>query len=213
MAITNPLNIEAGQVPVPDDPEEIVAVLRASRVMWRAFPYLGWRYGERGERFGKSDTGYCLTLLGYDQRVIDKQIDWMVGLLSPRGMPSWVLEAQLRALVRVLRRSFKGSPRFEPLLCAADRLREQRRSRLTDTEVNDLATQFAERAGFPERRWARGAGMLLASAVADELNGQKLGVEGVAGWFTDRAVFSRAWIDAVRSTVRAARRIGAARAK
>ena len=56
MAITNPLNSEAGQVPVPSDPIEIAAAVRANRIMWRAFPYLGFRYGERGKRFGNSDS-------------------------------------------------------------------------------------------------------------------------------------------------------------
>jgi hypothetical protein len=212
MAITNPLNSEAGQVPVPSDPIEIAAAVRASHIMWKAFPYLGFRYGERGRRFGNSDSGYFLTLLGYDQEMINRQIDWMVGLLAPRGMPSFVVEAHLRALYRVLRRTSKPKPSIDTLLCAAERLRDLRRARFSDEEIAAFGARFAARAGFPERRWARGVGSLLACAVADELNGVKVAVEGLEGWFTDRAVFSRAWIDAAKATVRAARRLGGRRA-
>lgn len=211
MAITNPLNSEAGQVPVPSDPVEIAAAVRASRIMWRAFPYLNFRYGERGKRFGNSDSAYFLTLLGYDQEMIDRQIDWMVGLLAPRGMPSFVVEAHLLALYRVLRRTSTNKPSIDSLLCAATRLRDLRRDRFSDAEIAAFGARFAARAGFPEKRWARGVGALLACAVADELNGVKLAAEGLEGWFTDRAVFPRPWIDAAKATVRAARRLGTRR--
>lgn len=212
MAITNPLNSEAGQVPVPSDPVEIAAAVRANRIMWRALPYLGFRYGERGKRFGNSDSAYFLTLLGYDQEMINRQIDWMVGLLAPRGMPSFVIEAHLRALYRVLRRTSKNNPCIDSLLRAAERLRDLRRAHFSDEEIAAFGARFAARAGFPDSRLTRGVGSLLACAVADELNGLKLAVDGVEGWFTDRAVFPRPWIDAAKATVRAARRLGARRA-
>jgi hypothetical protein len=209
MGLTNPLNAEAGQVPAPDDPREIAAAVRANAIMRRAIPYLELRYGERGKRFGDSDGGYLLTLLGYDQPTIDKQIDWMAGLLAARGMPTLILELHLRTLARLLQRAFRDPARGAPLLVSADRLRAKRRARLNDTIIAELAAHFAERAGFPARRWARGAGVLIACAVADELNGLKLAVESLDGWIADRSRFPRPWVEAVRATVRSARRIGA----
>lgn len=212
MALTNPLNNEAGQIPVPSDPIEIAAAVRAKHIMWRAFPYLDFRYGERGRRFGSSDGAYFLTLLSYNQEIVNRQVDWMIGMLAPRGMPSFVVEAHLLALYRLLRRTSEPKPSIDLLLHAATRLRDIRRARFSDKEIAAFGARFAARAGFPERRWARGVGSLLACAVVDELNGVNLATEGLLGWFTDSALFPRAWVAAANATVRAVRRLGARRA-
>lgn len=201
----NPLNSAAGSVPVPTDPREIAAAMRASDVIWRAFPYFGLRYGARGKRFGHSDCAYFLTLLGYDQGTIDRQIAWTASVLSQRGMPSVLLELQLRVLGRTLRRELGGADRSEPLLRAADALREARRAQLGDAEIAALGREFAARVGFPSHRLAIGMGSLLGAAVADELGGIRRAADSIEEWATDPSVFPSSWIDAVKATLDAAR--------
>lgn len=201
----NPLNSAAGSVPVPSDPREVAAAVRAGDILWRAVPYFGFRYGARGKRFGYSDCAYFLTLLGYDQGTINRQVEWTAGVLSQRGMPSLLLELQLRVLGRILRREFSGGDRGEPLILAADALRDARRERLGDDQIEGLGREFAERIGFPRHRWAIGMGVLLAAAVADELGGMRRSAASIEEWATDPTVFPSNWIDAVRETLAAAR--------
>jgi hypothetical protein len=201
----NPLNSAAGSVPVPTDPREVAAAVRASGILWRAFPYFGFRYGERGKRFGYSDSAYFLTLLGYDQGTIDRQVAWTAGVLSQRGMPSLLLELQLRVLGRIMRRELRSGDRGEPLIRAADALRDARRARLDDAVMAELGRDFAARIGYPRHRLAIGMGSLLAAAVADELGGLRRAATSIEEWATDPAVFPSKWIDAVRATLAAAR--------
>jgi len=208
-AMPNPLNSAAGSVPVPTDPREVAAAVRASDVIWRAFPYFGFRYGARGKRFGYSDCAYFLTLLGYDQGTINRQVEWTAGVLSQRGMPSFLLELQLRVLGRILRREFSGGDRGEPLLRAADALRDARRARLGDEELAVLGRDFAARIGHPRHRLAIGMGSLLGAAVADEINGLRRAAASIEEWATDPSVFPSNWIDAVRSTLATARQAAA----
>jgi hypothetical protein len=49
-------------------------------------------------------------------------------------------------------------------------------------------------------------GSLLAAAVADELGGIRRAAASVEEWATDPTIFPSNWIDAVRSTLAAARR-------
>lgn len=201
----NPLNSAAGQVPVPQDPREIAAAVRASQVIWRAFPYFAFRYGERGRRFGHSDSAYFLTLLGYDQQTIDQQIIWTAGVLASRGMPSWLLELQLRVLCRITARRLNDPARTEPLLRSADMLRDRRRACLSDEDLSALSRIFAAHAGYPTNRLCIGMGRLLAIAVADEVSGFKNAVSSMQSWLTDPALFPPSWIDAVHDTIRRGR--------
>jgi hypothetical protein len=205
----NPLNNAAGSVPIPDDPREVAAAVRASAILWRAFPYFGFRYGERGKRFGNSDCAYFLTLLGYDQGTIDKQINWTAGVLSQRGMPSLLLSLQLRVLGRILKRQFNDRERFDPLLRAADALDNHRRDKVSDQALAALGRGFAARLGFPSNKRALGMGELIGAAVADELNGMRRAVDSMEEWATDPSVFPSIWIDAVEQTIREARRAAA----
>jgi len=205
----NPLNSAAGSVPVPTDPREVAAAIRASDVIWRAFPYFELRYGPRGKRFGYSDCAYFLTLLGYAQETVNRQVEWTAGVLAQRGMPSLLLELQLRVLGRILRREFLGGDRGEPLIRAADALRDARREKLSDAEIAALGQEFAARVGFPRHRLAIGMGTLLAAAVADELGGMRRAAASIEEWAADPAVFPSDWIDAVRATLAAARQAAA----
>ncbi len=72
MSELNPLNPAAGGVPVPEDVREVKAALRAGAVSCRVFPYLDWRFGERGEKFTRSDSAWLVWLTRLDQERVDE---------------------------------------------------------------------------------------------------------------------------------------------
>jgi len=78
----NPFNPEAGETPAPSDPVDVAIAEQSARVIWCAFPYFAWRYGERGARFGRSDAGYLLTLVDVPEDFALSQIDWLAKLLG-----------------------------------------------------------------------------------------------------------------------------------
>ena len=197
----NPLNLDAGDVPAPVDPAELAAAREASKVGWRAFPYMAWRYGAHGKRFSDSDSGYLITLLHHQQETLDGQVNWLAGVLAARGMPSWTLEVHLRATSRVLARRLRGAVAWDKLARAADMLGDKRRLVLSDEAFARIGRMFAERVGSPGQRVVEGAGRLLAAAVADEVNGYGRAVESIEGWFADPRVFSIRWIVAVKEAI------------
>ncbi|WP_437613698.1 hypothetical protein WMF20_13080 [Sorangium sp. So ce834] len=210
----HPLNPEAGSTPVPDDPREVAAALRAGELSLGDSPYYGFRYGERGRRFTGSDSAFLVTLATHTRPVVERQIRWLAGLLSNRGMPSVLLERHLRVLHRTLCRAIpRRAASYERLLEAAELLREVRRAHLPDEVCRAISRSFAREAGLPPTRLALGTGWLLAGAVADERSGARSAVASVASWFTDPELFPPAFVAAVHralSEARAAARPGPA---
>jgi hypothetical protein len=202
----NPLNFEAGATPMPADPREIKAAIRAGEITHRAFPYYGFRYGERGVRFTRSDSAFLATLPGHKPETLWRQIDWLSGVLSNRGMPSWLLEVHLGTLARQLARAVpERSHHYRDLLGAAQALGERRRAQISDEAMRAIGCTFVTEAGLSPTRLAIGTGALLAAAVADERAGIPNAVSSVEVYFTDRAIFTARFIDGVRATIRRAR--------
>lgn len=188
----NPWNPEAGDTPAPADARDRELVERSARVIWRAFPYVAWRYGERGRSFGRSDAGYLITLLTLDESVARQQVAWLAGVLAPRGMPSLLLEYQLESLGRMWRRDrTRGENRFVVLGA------ELRASRLSvlDAPVFDACERLCWSAALGVAR-RRGAGRLIAGAVADAALGLGEHDEALVGWFADAANDDPAWSNA-----------------
>jgi hypothetical protein len=202
----NPLNFEAGATPMPADPREIQAAIRAGDITHRTFPYYGFRYGERGVRFTRSDSAFLATLPGHKAETLWRQIDWLAGVLSNRGMPSWLLELHLGTLARQLSRAVpERSHLYRDLRGAAEALGERRRAQVSDETMRALGQSFAAEAGLAPTRLAIGTGHLLAAAVADERGGIPNAVNSIEEYFTDRTLFTARFIDAARSTIRRAR--------
>lgn len=198
----HPLNPEAGSTPVPDDPREVAAALRAGELSLELTPYYGFRYGERGRRFTRSDSAFLVTLATHPRPVVERQILWLAGLLSSRGMPSVLLEQHLRVLHRVLCRAIpRRAASYARLQEAAGLLREARRAHLSDDDCRALARWFVREAGLPPTRLALGTGWLLACAVADERSGIRSAVSSVASWFADPALFPPRFVAAAQSTL------------
>ena len=195
------LNPEAGDHPATDDPTELAAAMRASIRSFERFPYYHWRYGERGRRFGGSDGAWLLWLCGRPSEFAKNQIRWLGGVLSSRGMPTLLLEEHLRILHEELERASE----YRLLKSCADDLHARRRRIVSDRSLERLSARFLDTAPEPWRSRVPEMGRLLAAAVADERNGIERAVISIEEWACDSERFPKGWIEAVRTTIAAAR--------
>ena len=180
----NPLNPAAGDVPIPEDQREVDAALRAGPITLRIFPYLDWRYGERGRKFTASDSAWLAWLVRHDQTRVNEQILWLRSVLSNRGMPGWILEIHLRSLHKQLVRSIpEKRAAYHKLAAAAQLLGGQRREILSDEVWTKLALGFASAIGAPNRI-TKGVGRMLVASVIDERLGVKNAVRSVESWLS-----------------------------
>lgn len=228
MSPKNPLNPLTGDVPLPDEPREIEAALRAGRVTWRLFPYYRWRYGDRGAAFTRSDSAWLVTLCRQPQRQVEEQVEWLSCILSNRGMPSWLLEIHLEVLYRELARTLpEKDAAYQRLLTASFVLGDARRQRISEEHFERLSSTFAAEVGSPANRWMLGTGRLLIAAVADEKGGMRHAVGRLESWLTDPVRFDEArryyfaaglrevletitprrWAETVRATLDSARHV------
>lgn len=191
------LNAEAGTHAVASDPRAWAASLRAVDLCWRRFPYLGMRYGERGLRFTRSDSAWLASLPEFDPPVVAEQVTWLRGLMATRGMPSVLLQTHLDILCDELDAALpSGQAAHAKLRAAAAGLTEARRAHVTDAQLAALAADFDATAGDWGSRLPH-TPLLLAAAVADEIDGCPGAVDSLAGWLTDTQRFPAEWRAAV----------------
>ncbi len=192
------LNVEAGTHAVTDDPRELAAALRAGERSWLAAPYYELRYGERGRRFTRSDSGWLVTLASSPQSYADAQVAWLARVLASRGMPRLLLERHLLVLRDELAAAVPAqAASYEVLAQAARRLGDDRRRWVDDEQLAALASEFDAsvqgEAGLP------GAGELVVAAVTDERQGVSGAVPSLLAWLADEQRFSPAWCQAVHA--------------
>ncbi len=182
----NPLNPLAGAVPVPEDEREIEAALRAGVVSYRIFPYLDWRYRERGGKFTRSDSAWLAWLTRHPQERVDEQIVWLRSVLSNRGMPSWILEVHLRVLHRhLVRRIPENEQKYASLLNSADMLRQLSEASVSPQRKQQLIAGFEAALRPHSNLLFRQAAQLLVAALADEKSGVKNAVGSLTIWLGD----------------------------
>lgn len=195
-------NPEAGDHPLPSDPAEVAAALRAGQRCLAAYPYFELRYGARGEAFTRSDSGYLVTLTQASQGYVDQQVEWLAGVLASRGMPRWLMEVHLaflhEELVAILP---ERAEQWRMLLVTARRLREVREARIGAADFERLAVEFIQSSGSGLDE----AGALLVAAVCDEANGLDTAVPSLIRWLGDSARFGARWCVAVTHTLAVAR--------
>lgn len=200
------LNPAAGSHAIPHDARELQAALRAGERSWRKFPYYQWRYGERGQQFTRSDSGWLVTLSMHQPVVVNQQIRWLGRVLSSRGMPQWMLELHLNTLHEELAGAVPENRQlYGRLQAAADGLRDLRRQYISDQVLEALITQFDHNVGSEWSAKLPLTGGLLAAAVADEHIGIAQAVTNIETWLTDASRFPGPWIEAVQKTIQAAR--------
>lgn len=186
MSPLNPLNPLAGDVPIPEDPRELEAALRAGKISHRIFPYVDWRYGERGRKFTQSDSGWLAWLTRHSQERVDEQIRWLRNVLSNRGMPSSILEIHLNVLSRQLTRCIpENEPKYRCLATSAERLRLESEQQIAASRRQALTENFVQSVGGSATAFSNGTASLLVSAVADEKLGVKNAVSSLEGWLLD----------------------------
>lgn len=200
------INPEAGQHPVPSDPRELDAAVRAGDLCWQRFPYYAARYGERGLRFARSDAAWQATLVHYPAGQILQQVRWLGRVLAGRGMPTLLLQVQLEILVDALSASLpEKRADYMNLLPAAEDLRATRALYLSDEAVNRLAEAFDDAVGPDLSQQLPGTGQLLCAALADELAGSEKAVHSLHVWMADAARFPARWVSAVDDCLAQAR--------
>lgn len=205
------INGEAGQHPVPTDPRELQAAMLAGHQCWARFPYYALRYGERGERFARSDAAWQATLCHYPPDEIEQQVRWLARVLAARGMPSMLLQVQLEMLVVALSQAVPDQQAlYKCLLPAAEALRQGRLQHLSEAQTQELIGRFEQAVGPVLTAACPDAALLLCAAVADECEGLPRAVESLHHWLADPARFPPHWIAAVDEVLAAARTAAAA---
>jgi hypothetical protein len=198
---------EFGNHPLPSDSLEIEAALRAGQISWDICAYYDLRYGERGRRFTRSDSGYLIALTHQDVLSVQEQVKWLAGILASRGMPTFLLERHLRILHRELCAALpENSSQYENLLAAAETMTQRRTAQISESTALELAADFQQQVSNDE--WAQrlpDAGMLLIAAVADEANHFKHVVSSLLAWLADSERFSAQWRVAIETTLLKAR--------
>ncbi len=206
--LTNPQhplhNPDAGNHPLPNDPMEIEAALRCSQRILKLYPYFMERYGQRGEVFTRSDTGYLVTLLDYRQHYVDQETGWLARVLAARGMPRFLSEIHLDVLAEELLTLVpKQAERYQKLSLAAERLRDERLQYMSQADFDGLSAAFESNSTgtIPN------VGSILVSAVCDEAAGLEEVVARLVSWLDDGQRFSPTWRQALADTLKRARAI------
>jgi hypothetical protein len=200
------LNREAGGHPITTDLDELRAALRAAEASWEEFPYYAWRYGEHGRQFSWSDSAWLVMLGGQDEAQVWRHISWLGGLLASRGMPRFMLERHLWVLSQELVHAKPVRRQaYDVLSRVAERMADERRRILGDDELRMFGEDFDARVGPEWSQRLRGAGVLLAAAVADEYGGLAQAVPSLASWMREPSRFPAPWIRAVEQTLLRAR--------
>jgi heme oxygenase len=205
-SLVGALNPDAGHHPITDDPTELRAALRAGERTWHRFPYYELRYGPRGRRFMRSDSGWLAHLTRQPAAELERQIMWLGSVLASRGMPRWLLECHLEDLfVELARARPDARARYALLRAAAARLRDARVARIDGPLSARLDADFDEAVGPDLKRRLPHAGCLIASAVADEADGQPRAVASLVEWLASPERFPPPWVAAVTRTLDDAR--------
>jgi hypothetical protein len=204
------VNPEAGTHPVTADPRELAAAERAGERSWAAWPYFARRYGERGRRFTRSDSGWIATLPDLPPASVLAQLRWLGHLLAARGMPRLLLQEHLVILHEELVAAVpERAAAYAVLQQAAEMLRSEREQHLPEPALAELQTTFERHLppGAPADELR--AGVLIGAAVADERAGVPRAVDSLLEWLADPTRFPDRWCAAVDLVLRQARGIRA----
>lgn len=193
------VNPDAGRHSVASDPREILCALEAEAATWAKFPYLEHRFGDRGRRFSRSDSAWLVTLCDLGESAAMRHVDWLGGLLSVRGMPTYFIEHQLFTLQRRLCAAIpERAENYAKLAQLAGKLKDRRLDAVPDF---DGCVE-----SFPRANAVPSLGTTFAAALADERNGVNGALEAVQTWVAQSELFddeacrgSRAWVEASRA--------------
>jgi heme oxygenase len=192
------INFEAGDHAMPQNPLDIDLALRVGRTVWARYPYLEYRFGERGKRFASSDTCWLMALTEMSEESATENLHWLRTILASRGIPTVTLEDKLVAISRELQ---LRSPE-QPLPCAhyhrfLSTCATERRALLDVENETRLIGMFDQRLRVVPGPTVESAAKLLTSAWVDERSGVAGALAAVRDWFVDPDRFSSGWIATV----------------
>ena len=176
------VNPASGGYEITTDATLLRAAVRAAQGSIDAMPYYGIRYGERGSRFATTDSAWLISLAALAESRAVHQVQWLSRVLAARGMPTWLLEMHLDALVSEVR-SVADPAAVGSLPAAADALAVARR-RHVDDELIRSADDWADEALGQDLPVPR-SGALMAAAIADERSGVTRDDRVLVDWLTD----------------------------
>jgi hypothetical protein len=176
------VNPASGGYEITTDATLLRAAVRAAQGSINAMPYYGARYGARGSRFATTDSAWLISLAALTEDRAVHQVEWLARVLAPRGMPSWLLETHLDALVAEVR-SVADEDAVGSLPAAALALAGTRRRHVDDDLLRSADAWADEALGdtLPVPR----TGALLAAAIADARAGVARDDSSLVGWLTD----------------------------
>lgn len=199
------LNPEAGNHPIPDDVREVRAALAAGKRCREEFPYFDARYGERGRRYTSSDAAWLATLSQLETGGIVQQVTWLADLLARLGLPRILLERQLELLIEELVATIpERRAQYERLGSGVEVLRLARLSHLTEQQFSELANEV-ESGLAPYNSAVSNLGVLVVSALIDEICGFQESAASMESWLTGPGIFPSGMIVAVKEAFRQAR--------
>lgn len=201
------LNPDSGNYPVPQDRDVLRAVLRTTDRVLNEYPYVLYRFGERGRRFTDADGAWLATLPGLGEFSMTKQLNWIRTVLSSRGVPHVLVARHLHFLAEELSATSFDESGLSLLSRAAERIYrsidEKISPALRSQREAELARLLSPEPGKPGSCFmCREAIDLLASAVADADSGVENALESLTSYLLDERRFSRVWIDSVTQTIR-----------
>lgn len=201
-------NPDAGNHPLPDNLQEAQASIRAGERCMALFPYLGIRFGKRGDAFARTDSGYLTTLVRFPQGYVIEQVQWLSRVLSNRGMPRLLMEVHLEVLHAELASALPDrADDYRKLLDAAAKLREERRSVISQLHSDKLVAEFDNQS----LNLIPNFGALLVSAVCDEARGIDAAVSSIADWAYASNALSPHVRDVARKLIEQSRQLAFAR--
>jgi hypothetical protein len=196
-------NPDAGMHPLPPDPLEVAASVRAAIRCTSLFPYLGMRFGDRGDAFARTDSGYLASLVPHSNEYVVVQSKWLARVLASRGMPRWLMECHLDILAEELTAALpEHHTGYAKLSHAAAALRAERQAVIPQEAFEALAAEFAAQSGDRVANF----GGLVVSAVCDESCGLEFAVPSLVGWADNDERFPADWRAALRELLDHARR-------
>src|SRR6478736_3307994 len=175
------VNPASGGYEITTDATLLRAAVRAAQGSIDAMPYYGIRYGERGSRFATTDSAWLISLATLAESRAVHQVQWLSRVLAARGMPTWLPEMHLDALVSEVR-SVADPAAVGSLPATADALAVARR-RHVDDELIRSADDWADEALGQDLPVPR-SGALMAAAIADERSGVTRDDRVLVDWLT-----------------------------
>lgn len=193
------LNPAGGNHPIPQDERELKACITAGYKCLEEFPYILMRYGISGRLFTLSDSAWLTHLTELNQDALNSQIDWLLNVLSTRGMPSILLERHLDYLYEELVKTYPEKKSIYIKLNYSREVIQRKRLYSFDNEgLKKVEEVFFGTINDYEKNKLPDAIKLLASANVDEAMGIRGSLESILSWLSEKERFTPQWINSIR---------------